>query len=559
MTQRRTRRSLSARRRRGGAELNTRLIAMIGGGIVVLGLLIWGIVALAGGGQAAASTTMNEAARFVTGVKVADMDVSGMSRDEAIKAVEPIANQMVAGYTASYTVNDKTYTLTGEQMGATCDYESVVDQALQFGNEADEATKEANVKLAKESGKNFPISVTLNKDTLLATLSENGKEYNTEPVNATVKVDKSQNEDSLTCSGKLVYEDGTSGMTVDDSTLADELIKAAESGDKTPIVAQLKEAEPTITKESLQENLTLRAQYDTNFVDSPYERRYNVWKMATVVNGVSLQPGETWSINEAAGDRTEANGWKAAPGITDGGYTDQYGGGICQVSSTLYIALLKSEYQIVTRKHHSWPVTYVPKGLDATISTGGPDFKFKNNYDYPVVILVTCDAGGSKNIKIQVYGPKMDYKVKFETELLENSEPSDAPQTVFNASVAPGKYEWTKPRKNLIRVQVYKIKYNDSGEISREEFSVETYKSFAGQISFGPTSAVQSKAEESARASASGGGGSSPSAEASATKQATASATKKAEASATKKAEATKTAKPEKSATPTQNGGVVVG
>lgn len=95
-----------------------------------------------------------------------------------------------------------------------------------------------------------------------------------------------------------------------------------------------------------------------------------------------------------------------AAGISDGQYVDEPGGGICQVSSTLYIALIKSEVEIVTRSHHSWPLSYVPTGLDATISTGGPDFVYRNNYDTPIAVVVTVDGKDERSITVKVHGPK---------------------------------------------------------------------------------------------------------------------------------------------------------
>ncbi|HBU13224.1 MAG TPA: vanomycin resistance protein VanB, partial [Clostridiales bacterium] len=100
----------------------------------------------------------------------------------------------------------------------------------------------------------------------------------------------------------------------------------------------------------------------------------NIWKMSDIINGVKVEPGETWSINEEAGPRTYNLGWQGAPGISDGEYKEEAGGGICQVSSTLYNAVLRAELEIVERKHHSWPLDYIDGGLDATISTGAPDF-----------------------------------------------------------------------------------------------------------------------------------------------------------------------------------------
>ncbi len=125
-------------------------------------------------------------------------------------------------------------------------------------------------------------------------------------------------------------------------------------------------------------------------------------------------PGEKFSLNEKAGPRTIAKGWKKAPGIVDGRYEKQPGGGVCQVSGTLYNVLLRAELEILERKHHSWPSSYLPIGLDATISTGGPDLKFKNQYDAPVYIFAVTDEK-KKTLTISIYGKPLahGYKVEY--------------------------------------------------------------------------------------------------------------------------------------------------
>ena len=192
---------------------------------------------------------------------------------------------------------------------------------------------------------------------------------------------------------------------------------------------------------------------------------------------MEILPGETWSINEEAGPRTYSRGWKGAPGISDGEYKEEAGGGICQVSSTLYGAVLRGEVEVVDRSHHSWPLDYVPGGLDATISTGAPDFVIKNNYDVPIYIIAKCDGEGAKTIQVQIYGPKFADGLtrEFTSELIgtfgggkvnyidDPSLPAGTEQTIIKEHI--GK-----------KYQTYKHYYDaDGNEVKVEKFSVETY------------------------------------------------------------------------------------
>ena len=129
-------------------------------------------------------------------------------------------------------------------------------------------------------------------------------------------------------------------------------------------------------------------------------------KLCGIINGQTLEPGVEWSINEVAGPRTIANGWKEADGISDGGYTKQAGGGVCQISSTLFNASIRSGIfyngntsiaadensykwgiEVTSWRHHSIISGYIPLGLDATISTGGPDLKLLNHCTTPFYIV----------------------------------------------------------------------------------------------------------------------------------------------------------------------------
>ena len=127
---------------------------------------------------------------------------------------------------------------------------------------------------------------------------------------------------------------------------------------------------------------------------------------------------------------------------------DEPGGGICQVSSNLYNALLKAEVEIVDRSHHSWPLGYVKTGLDATISTGSPDFVFKNNYDVPIAIVVDCDAVNSRKITVSVYGPARDYAVKLESDIISETEPTEEMEIIYDSSMDEGETQIVKKRHN---------------------------------------------------------------------------------------------------------------
>jgi vancomycin resistance protein YoaR len=113
----------------------------------------------------------------------------------------------------------------------------------------------------------------------------------------------------------------------------------------------------------------------------------NIALAAKKIDGVILNPGEEFSYNGTVGQRTESAGFKKAGAYANGKVVQELGGGICQVSSTLYCAVLYANLEITDRTCHYFPVDYLPSGLDATVSWKSPDFKFKNNRDYPIKLV----------------------------------------------------------------------------------------------------------------------------------------------------------------------------
>lgn len=179
--------------------------------------------------------------------------------------------------------------------------------------------------------------------------------------------------------------------------------------------------EPEVTTAKLESNLftTELASYSTTGGGSE-GRRTNISLAVQSCNGVILLPGETFSYNDVLGERTADKGYQPAGAYSDGEVVEQLGGGICQVSSTLFAAVLHTDLEIITRANHSMPVSYLPMGMDATVSWGGPEFKFKNNFAYPIKISASYSGG---TITFKILGAASDKK-KIEVEIKKTGEMS---------------------------------------------------------------------------------------------------------------------------------------
>ena len=237
-----------------------------------------------------------------------------------------------------------------------------------------------------------------------------------------------------------------------DFAISIEQAKQMLSENKDEYEIPLKTIKPKITVANLDSGAypDQLSTFTTNYGTSDVNRNTNIALAAKSINSVVLMPGETFSYNDLIGECSTRTGYKAATIYMNGELSTGIGGGICQVSTTLYNAVLRANLEIVERKNHSLGVTYVPSGQDAMVSIGSQDFKFKNNRDYPIKVVAFVGTG---SITCQIHGLKKEteYEVKLASTTIENT---------------PTRY----------KVQTYKILYLNGVEVSRTLLSTDTYK-----------------------------------------------------------------------------------
>jgi vancomycin resistance protein YoaR len=193
----------------------------------------------------------------------------------------------------------------------------------------------------------------------------------------------------------------TPGTTIDRTAFKKRFLTAYFEGETTSIQIPTKEVHARVDEEILRDITEKRlGTYTTFFNTTNKERSTNVKLAAEAIHGTVIFPGEDFSFNETVGERTEEKGYQRAPVIVKGEFAEDIGGGICQVSSTLFNTVDLRGIQIVERFTHSRSVPYVPPGRDATVSWWGPDFTFKNLYNEPVVIIAIVNNG---NLTIELY------------------------------------------------------------------------------------------------------------------------------------------------------------
>ncbi len=207
-----------------------------------------------------------------------------------------------------------------------------------------------------------------------------------------------------TSNGQLT--EGMSRVLLDEDKLVDMLLNV-RALDKT-LDLPLEIAEPNVTAETVKgvEEVVIGS-YKTTFNASVVGRSQNIFLSANEINQIVLGPGDRFYFNLVVGERTAARGYQKAKEIVNKEFVEGIGGGICQTSSTLYNAVADAGLEIIELHSHSLSVGYVPAGRDATVSWGGPDFKFMNNKDFPVMIKTIVDKN-SGSIEVQILASKQN-------------------------------------------------------------------------------------------------------------------------------------------------------
>ena len=215
-------------------------------------------------------------------------------------------------------------------------------------------------------------------------------------------------------------------------------------------------------------------------------RNNNIIQACENMNGTILEPGETFSFNEVVGQRTAENGFKEATVILGGQYEQGLGGGICQVSTTLYNAVMKSNLEVVERNGHAWPSDYIAYGLDATVDWPNLDFKFKNDSDSQIVVVAYWDSSDNR-IHCEIYGHKLpDGKyIELDTETVSTVSPG-ANEYVEDRELPVGQTKTVRAAHTGMTVKVYKVWYDkDGNEIDRYEYQTTTYRAYGTRIAVG--------------------------------------------------------------------------
>ncbi len=237
--------------------------------------------------------------------------------------------------------------------------------------------------------------------------------------------------------GKFVFTGEEAGQSVNQEALTSAIMAALSLKDfDAKIEAQVTSVTPEITEETAKEKYKIISEYTTKTTNNS-KRNTNVRLACEAIDGLVLAPGESFSFNERVGERTTARGYQSAAAYSNGEVVQETGGGVCQVSTTLYNAVVRGGLKTTVRRSHTFEPSYVTPGMDATVSWGGPDYAFENNSNTGIGIRASYK---DLTCTVSIYAiPILEEGVKYDLKStkIKNVDPP-APTYVEDQSVQPG-------------------------------------------------------------------------------------------------------------------------
>ena len=307
---------------------------------------------------------------------------------------------------------------------------------------------------------------------------------------------KEVNASAIFQNGKVIFNEEVIGKNVDIDKNLNMIENILLEKNFSPIELIVEDIYPRVRYSDISVISKVISVFSTSFNPQKVDRSYNIKLACDRINNIILLPGDTFSMDKALGPRTISNGYRNAPVIVKGKILEGVGGGVCQVTTTLYVAVLKSKLEVVERKPHSMPLSYVEPGQDATISEGYIDFKFKNNKDYPILISAQVSGG---NIIIRIVGieEETNQTVRLKSVVVKKLNP-EKEIVVFDENVPVGEVVVEKAAVTGQKVVVYRETYDQNNKlIEREKISEDTYLPVRGIIRVNPANRQFSQLENS--------------------------------------------------------------
>jgi len=419
-------------------------------------------------------------------VYINNVNLGGFTKEQAVSVLEEQIQKPLEQKYMTLINKDQQYTFTYSQLGVKFDLEAAVNEAYNYGREGSIKERYEIVTYLDEVSKFLTADYTYDKNTIIENVKTLEDKIYVAPVNARATREN----------GEFVIIPEIKGVKLNVERTADavcEMLDIKQDGD---VIVATEEIDAEYKADSLKEMDSLIGSASTSYYGGG-GRVTNMEVAASKINGTVLYPNEIFSTNAKFGAMTYDNGYRPAPVIVSGKLVDDFGGGVCQVSSTLYNAVLRAELEVVERQNHSLKVGYLDYGFDATLAGDYIDLKFKNSSDVPIYIEAYTSGG---KVAVSIYGKETrpsTRKISFQSELVETINPP-AEKITYDATLPEGTRRAISSAKKGYRYKVYKLIYENDSLVDKVQVNTSYYKPRAAEVTVGTKKAVEQKAPQPA-------------------------------------------------------------
>lgn len=449
-------------------------------------MLMQAVVVSASETVAASDTAAVADARGFTicdGVFAGEVEISGMTEEEALAAINAYVSQITSAQIV-LSMDSNQVAVPAQELGYYWSDTDIVKEAVSLGKSGNVIKRYKDVKDIQKESKVYEITYDVNRETLTNAINTYCGGFNVTHVNPDIVKEGS---------GFRVVGDAVQGRVIDvDSSVAqitDFLLNGWDQKDASAALVVVDD-KASATVEDCARVKDLLGSYSTSFSTSSgnYNRNMNMKNGARLINGSVVYPGETFSANAKLDPFTAANGYYDAGTYENGRVVDSIGGGICQVSTTLYNSILLAELEVVQRSNHSMSVGYVPLAQDAALAGTWKDLKFKNNTRTPVYVEAIYTDG---KVTFNLYGEETraaGRTIKYVSETISTTPFSEK---VTEDPSKPAGYRVTTSAGHTGYVaKLWKHVYMNGAEQSVDLVNTSTYQSSAALVTVGTGAAA---------------------------------------------------------------------
>ncbi|NLF27855.1 MAG: hypothetical protein GX592_08150 [Clostridiales bacterium] len=404
-------------------------------------------------------------------VYVNGVPMNGLTWEDGVRLFERLeADWQNKSFELYY--RDNSWSFSPSQVGAELNEEEALVRAWNFGNSGNFFTQKSQIRALMANPEHITSAIKWNEARMEDFLRSIQQKTDAPAVDAVVALEDDR---------PRIVKESSDGSALDlEATreILHNLMLTGENGERLELPVEV--LKPAITTEVASESMNVIAEFKTSIVGSRDSRKSNIRKALSYFNGQTIPPGVQMGFNEIVGERTQSRGFKKAPEFSEGTTKDDYGGGVCQASTTLYGALLQSGMTIVRRSSHSMTVAYVYPSLDAAVTnTGSKDLVFRNDSDHPMYIFTKVTEASAT---VKIYGARPPYRYDYKYNVLEDNIPGT--REVLRVDTT-GEYATYSDEKVLgseakmgRKSEGYLISYDwDTGEeVKREKLSTDYYE-----------------------------------------------------------------------------------